>query len=524
MELTRRSFAGGVAFGLATLGLAGLGLELPKAQADDAGKTFTFAIGGDPGNMVNVVTTTDRWGSMVVKTLYSPLWMYNEDGVNYFLAESYDVSDDALTVTAHLREGVTWSDGQPLTADDVAFTFNTIANEPAASAYVNLNYGEQGVVQATATDDLTVEFAFPFVKANAVEMLSGIFVMAKHVYEGTTDFGSSELNAQPVGTGPFTLADYQAGSYIQLAARPDYFLGTPKVDSVVYRIVTNENTAMQAIQAGDVDAWVATPAEVEQMDLDASGLELHAYDEGRIAYMMINALRVPDQRVRQAFLFALDKQEIATASMLSGEYYVDAWTFLPPTSPWATEDVEKYERDLDKARSLLEEAGQPSPSFTIAYASDDTLQQTAAVLMQEQAAEAGINVELVGVEANALWQAIMDPDNNPYDMYYTGYIRGIDPDTFSDLFVSLSRSTKNFMYYESPELDDLFDEGRAETDEAKRHEIYDEAQRKVQELACFYPMYSNKRLLLANKRVSGIDEAGLVPVYTFEDLSKIEVA
>lgn len=523
MDITRRTFVGAAAATVA-LGLAGLSVGLPKAQADAAGKTFSFAIGGDPGNMVNVVTTTDRWGSMVVKTLYSPLWMYNEDGVNYFLAESYEVSDDALTVTAHLHDGVTWSDGEALTAADVEFTFNTIANEPAASAYVNLNYGEQGVVSAKAVDDLTVEFTFPFVKANAVEMLSGIFVMAKHVYEGVTDFGSSELNLSPVGTGPFTLADYQAGSYVQLAARPDYFLGAPKVDTVVYRIVTNENTALQAIQTGDVDAWVATPAEVEQMDLDANDLELHAYDEGRIAYMMVNALRVPDQRVRQAFLYSLDKTEIATASMLSEEYYLDAWTFLPPTSPWATEDVEKYARDLDKARELLSEAGQESPSFTIAYASDDTLQQTAAVLMQEQAAEAGITVELVGVEANALWQAIMDPDNNPYDMYYTGYIRGIDPDTFSDLFVSLSRSTKNFMYYESPELDDLFDQGRTETDEAKRHEIYDEAQRQVQELACFYPMYSNKRLLVTNKAVKDVDAAGLVPVYTFEDLSKIDKA
>ena len=79
------------------------------------------------------------------------------------------------------------------------------------------------------------------------------------------------------------------------------------------------------------------------------------------------------------------------------------------------------------------------------------------------------------------------------------------------------------MYYESPELDELFDQGRTETDETKRHEIYNETQRKVQELACFYPMYSNRRLLVANKHVSGVEEAGLVPIYTFEDLSKIEV-
>ncbi len=522
MDITRRTFVGAAA--LAAAGLAGLGFECADAQAETVGNTLSIVIAGDPGDMVNVVTTTDRWGSMVVKALYSPLWMYYEDGVKYYLADSYETSDDGLTVTAHLREGVTWSDGEPLSASDVAFSFNAIANDPSASMYANLNYGEQGVVVASATDDLTVEFAFPFLKANAVEMLAGVFVMPEHLYADVTDFGSSELNRTPVGTGPYTLQEYQAGSYFRLEARADYFLGAPQVETLVYRIVTNENTALQAIQTGDVDAWVATPAEVEQMDLDGSGLELHAFDEGRVAYMMVNALRVPDVRVRQAFLYALDKPQIALASMLSEEYYRDAWTFLPPTNPWATEDVEHYERDLDRARELLSEADQESPSFTIAYAADDSLQQTAAVLMQEQATEAGIAVELVGVEQNALWQAIMDPENNPYDMYYTGYIRGIDPDTFSDLFVSLSRSTRNFMYYESPELDALFDEGRAETDEAKRREIYDEAQRTVQDLACFYPLYSNRRLLVTSSSVLNVDEAGLVPVYTFDDLSKLAKA
>ena len=77
------------------------------------------------------------------------------------------------------------------------------------------------------------------------------------------------------------------------------------------------------------------------------------------------------------------------------------------------------------------------------------------------------------------------------------------------------------MYYESAELDELFDEGRAETDEARRREIYDEAQRAVQDLACFYPLYSNRRLLVTSKAVTGVEEAGLVPIYTIDDLSKI---
>lgn len=522
-RLSRRSFVKTVGAS-ALAGLAALGLpELAApslAAADDGAKSFTYAIGGDPGASVNVVTTTDRYGLMVLKALYSPLFMYNADGINYFLAESYEESDDHLKITVHLRQGVTWSDGEPFGADDVVFTYQTIASTEMASSYANLAYGDQGTVAVEKVDDATVAFTFPFVKADAVEMLSGIFVMPKHYYEGVTNWDNNDKNAAPVGTGPFTLKSYVPGSYVEFAANETYFLGRPQLDEVVFQIVTNETTGMQAIQANQVNAWVGTPTQIAQMSIDANGLVVTPYDEGRVAYMMVNARRISDENVRKAVLFSLDKEAIAQASLLSDEYYTRPWTFLPTTSAYATDDVEHYDRDVDKAKKLLADAGKSNLTLTCAYASDDSLQMTAAVMMQEQAAEAGITLNLLAMDATALWKQIMDPDNE-LDLYYTGYIRGIDPDTFSDLFISTS--VRNYMYYDYPEIDELFEQGRAETDEAKRHEIYDEAQRKVQDTACFYPLYSNKRLLVTTKNVSGLDDAKLVPIYTFEDLSKLTV-
>ena len=116
-----------------------------SATQTAAGNTFTYAIGGDPGSNVNVITTSDRFGLMTIKMIYSPLLMYNADGENWFLAKSVDVSDDNLTYTFHLREDVKWSDGEPFTADDVVFTYEAMEDEKNGGwAYSQLVYDQIG--------------------------------------------------------------------------------------------------------------------------------------------------------------------------------------------------------------------------------------------------------------------------------------------------------------------------------------------------------------------------------------------
>lgn len=518
-QLSRRSFvAAGAAVSAAAI-LGQLGMPAPaKADSD----TFIYAIAGDPSVSPNPVTTSDRFGLMTLKLVYSPLWTVNNDGINYFLADSYEVSDDGLTYTAHLREGVTWNDGEPFTADDVVFSYETMRDNELADGYSDLNYGDDGKVEIAAVDDLTVTFTFPFFNPAGIEALSGEkFIMPKHLYEGVTDFENNDVNGQGVGTGPYKLNEYQIGQYLSFSANESYFLGTPNIPNVVFQIVTNENTGMTAIQTGTVNAWVGTPSQIEQLNPEANGLTVTPYSENRISYFCMNAKRVTDENLRKALFFSLDKKAIADAALLSEDYYALAYTFLPPANSWATEDVEKYEQDIDKAKQLLSDAGISNPTLKFAYSSDDSLQTTAAVMVQEMAAQAGITVELYGMDATAEYQAMKDPDNE-YDLYYGGYIMGIDPDKYSDLFVS--DGNYNYMHYDEPEVDELFAQGRQESDETARHEIYNQLQAKIADMAVFYPVYSNMRLLVTTANVGGIEDAGLVPVYTFEDMSKLTLA
>ena len=148
------------------------------------------------------------------------------------------------------------------------------------------------------------------------------------------------------------------------------------------------------------------------------------------------------------------------AAFESSEYYSIPYTFLPTNSQFYTEDgVEKYEQDVDKAKSMLEDAGVSGLKLKLGYMSSDAVQSAQALLIQEQLKEVGVTVELAGGDGTAIANAMKDPDNE-YDMYLGGYIMGIDPDTFSSLFEN--DGAYNYMHYSGYDtIDQLFEEGRS---------------------------------------------------------------
>ena len=161
-----------------------------------------------------------------------------------------------------------------------------------------------------------------------------------------------------------------------------------------------------------------------------------------------------------------------------------------------------------------------SKSLKLCYIEEDQVQTNQALTIQAELKAIGIEVELVGMNQAAYMKVAYDNENTEYDIYLGGYVMGVDPDLYSSLFVS---SKDNMINYNSAEVDQLFADGNATLDEAERAEIYKDVQRKVSEEAIFYPFGSNLRSLVTSARVGGLEEAKFVPIYTFGDLSKLEL-
>ncbi|MEH7374985.1 ABC transporter substrate-binding protein [Neobacillus drentensis] len=490
-----------------------------KNEATNKPDTFIYGIDGDPGNAVNVITTGDRYGLMEIKTLYSPLYMYNgKDNIKYFLAESMTPSDDFLTYTAKLRKDVKWHDGQPFTADDVVFTYEQMLKEENGGwARSQLLFNNQPV-KVEKVDDYTVKFTLPTVSMGAVEALGNIFIMPKHVYEGETNIANSSKNATPVGTGPYKLKEYKAGESVTFEKNDDYFLGAPKIAKVVYRIIMDPNTATMALQKGEINALAIQPSDSGKFK--DSNVTIKPYDEGRIGYLAFNlsSKAVQKKEVRQAIAFGLNRDEINTASYVSTDYSMPAYSFLPKKATYFTDNVEKHKFDTKKAKDLLSKAGASNLKLKLAFIANNPIQQKQAAVIQQNLKAAGVSVELVGMDATALSKKLQSVQTD-FDMYLSGYIMGIDPDTFNSLFVKNGEA--NYMHYSNTKVDELFNQGRVEKDDAKRKVIYEEIQKLIIEDVAFYPLTENKRILAIDSRIKGIEEAGLVPVYTFEDMSKL---
>lgn len=480
--------------------------------------TFTMAISGDPMS-TNPIVVSDRFGLTVVNMIYSPLARIDHNNeLRFELAESMEVSDDGLTMTVQLREGVLWSDGQPFTADDVVFTYDIRAqreNGNYAGMWIN---GE--VIEAFAVDELTVEFRLPAVSAAVLNnLLFEVNIMPQHIFENEPDFSANDLVAEPVGTGPYRLVTYNRGQYLLFEANEHYFGGLPSIENVTLRIIENIDTQRIALQSGEVDAAVIFPADIETIDSDM--INVFSFSENRVGYIGMNTLteELSDVRVRQAIRYALNTHDMNLAAYLSQEFFNTPLSILPPNNPFATTEVNTFETNLDRARQLLAEAGIENLTINIAFASNDPAQAIQAQLAQEQLAQVGITLELEGGDGAVISAELRTPESTRFNLFTGGYIMGNDPDAYSSLFHSTGNA--NFFNYSSEITDRLFDEAAVEMDEVARHQLYVELQQQIAEDAFFVPVVDNLRILAVNNRIGGVEEAGLVPIYTFADMSRL---
>ena len=303
---------------------------------------------------------------------------------------------------------------------------------------------------------------------------------------------------------------YENGAYIKAVTNPNYALEAAKIPNVVFRVIEDDNVAIAALQNGEIDAWVGLATLLDGLE----DFTITPYSEGRVAYVRLNRVsdNMQDADYRKGVLKALNKEEILTAAYGSLDYATPSYSFLPKTNSNYTEDLEKFEQDLEASKELV--AG-GATALKLCYV-DEPAQSAQAQVIQAQLKEVGIEVELFGLEQGAYMETAYDNEDKTYDMYLGGYIMTIDPAGFSGMF-----TTGNMINYASKEIDDLFAASKVETDPEKRAEMFVELQQLVAEEALFYPFGTNLRIFVTNPALKGMEDATFVPIYTFDDFSKL---
>jgi peptide/nickel transport system substrate-binding protein len=384
---------------------------IASAQGGGGG-TLIGAFDVGPGGAPQVRPFMDTAGRTWLMKIWSPLLSYNEDGTGIVpqLAVSWDSNEDSTVWTIGLREGVLWHDGEPLTASDVKFSMELAFHPEAATGYPSfaqiaadqlvggeayLNGEADGIEGIQVIDDLTVEFSFVDPTPRFLYNLLYAWVLPEHALADldpaeyqTTDWFYTEA----IGTGPFMHDEFEQDQFWALVPNPNYWNGAPKLDRLINRYFEDETAAVLALQSGEINFTYVSADVALPMEEDPQFV-LYPGSSGVTNYLIFN-LRNPafeDVRVRQAIMYAIDRQAIADTIMQGTVELVPCTAALPAMWPPA-EELNAYEYNPEMARELLAEAGwDGSQSFEMDTYYTAQIAQDALAAIQAYLSDVGIN-------------------------------------------------------------------------------------------------------------------------------------
>jgi peptide/nickel transport system substrate-binding protein len=378
------------------------------------------------------------------------------------LAESWETSEDGLTWTFQLREGVTFHDGSEFDSADVVYSYNRIIDEELQNAY---RFATVESVEADGPQTVVMTLTAP--TPNLLERI-GAFKGMSIVPEGAAD--QLELSTEAVGTGPFQLESSDASSTV-LTAYPDYWGEEVTLEGVEFRYITEPAAALTALQNGEVQ-WTdnVPPQQIEALQGNDQ-VELETTPSVDSWYMSMNYDVPPfDNRdVRRAIATAIDREAVAEAAKFGA---ARANQTAIPEDSFFYSDYAPFETDADAARQQLEDAGVELP-LTMGLMVTDEFPETvtAAQVIASQLEPIGIEVD-IQTEEFATW--LDRQGQGDFDAFMLGWIGNLDPAAYYQE-QHITDGANNYQGYSNPEVDELLQQGAAETDEDARKEIYDQA-------------------------------------------------
>ncbi len=489
----------------------------PESLEPVKGDTLLMGSIGDASNLLPVLAS-DASSSDINGLVYNGLVRYDKElKFEGELAESWEISEDNLTFTFHLRKGVKWHDGAPFTSADVLFTYELLIDPKTPTAYAE-RYLQ--VASAEAPDPYT--FVVRYEKPLASALISwGFAVHPRHLLEGV-EITQSPLSRSPVGTGPYRFAQWLPGEKVVLESNPDYFEGEPNLRRIVYRIIPDESTMFLELKAGGLDYMGLSPLQFDRMsDSESFRKKFNKYRYPAFAYTYLGYnLRNPlfeDRRVRQALGHAIDKQELIEGVLLglgqeaTGPYKPGTWSHNP--------DVKRYAFDPVKAKALLAEAGWVDTdddglldkdgrpfAFTIVTNQGNDQRIKTGEIIQIRLKDIGIEVKLRVIEWASFLKEFINPGN--FEATILGWTVPIDPDGYNVWHSSKTGPGElNFVGFANAEVDELLEKGRRSLDLEQRRAYYYRFQEILAEEQPYNFLYVPETLPVVSSRFRGIEVA-----------------
>ena len=439
--------------------------------------TLDIAMDSSPAGLDPHLVTAFNSVMIVQANVYQGLTDTDANlGVVPGLAESWTVSDDGLTYTFKLRQGVTFHDGTAFDAEDAAASIRRVLSKDIASPLASR---VSPVAEITVADPqtLVLKLSAPF--APLLSSLAGIAIVPAEA-----ETNKDALQKTPNGTGPFKFVEWQPNGFLSLETFKGYAGAVkPSVDGVKFHFVPEAATRQAGLISGDYDLLPSVdPATALQLKSQA-GVTVHELRDLGYTLVGMNTTRGPlgDARVREAVNMLLNRQEIIDGALFGAG--VPGGPLSPALKEWAVDTAQFpcYAHNVEGAKAKLAEAGVSGPVKIVMKVLPRADTRDIAQIVQQQLAAGGFEVELVNQE---IGQFVQDWKNSDFDMFVSVNGGSVDPDQYFYRTFYTGGST-NVFKYDDAGLNKLLDDGRTKTDPAARKAAYDAAQA---QLACTGPV------------------------------------
>lgn len=464
--------------------------DLPMDEyPGDEGDWLIWCLRSEPRTLNPISVEADIYSSYVtLGNVFERLLEYDLDEVKLkpWLAESYEISDDGLEMIIRLRDDIHFSDGVTITTDDIMFSYETIMNPGVDAAkrrnlYSNFKHIEK-------INDRTVKFVFNEPCWKSLEDAGFFEVLPKHIYQFSDPAEFNKHRSNPVGSGPYIFEKWEIGSEIVLRRNENYWGHKPKLEKIVYRFITNDVAALQALRAHEVDLLIPTPEQFLQLSNDKKFSKdfqsLSYWSPGVPFYFIAWNQATPyfnDRRVRLAMTHIVNRDGIVehllkgNAKVTTGPFYIYGRQNDPNIKP------RPY--DLERAKQLLDKAGWRDNDgdgirdkagtllrFKFFYPTGSLLYEQIAKLFKDDAAKVGVDVIADPYEWSTFFERV---NNRQFEAAIMGRGGAVETDPYGFFHSSqIFGHGNNFVGFSNPEVDAIIEEARHTMDEENRYALY----------------------------------------------------